>query len=124
MTHDIYHKKYYDNISDYKGIIISLAEYPLNFIIGKVIEGLGSGCVVFLEESRLYENELNLEKWVHYVPIYKTRQDKLILENHSYMYLINSDSGKEIAMRGYNHIKQFFNSTTCAKKIIDIIDVY
>lgn len=121
MTHKYYHKDYFNKLAEYKGSMVGLADYPLNFLLGKVIEVIGSGCIGFFEKSPLYEEKLGLKPWIHYVPVERNKYNKLILEDVSYRDLLQSDSGKKIAQTAYDHIKENYNSLTCSKKVIDIL---
>lgn len=120
MTHDIYHINYYNELSKYKGALFGLANFPINFLLAKVIEILGCGCIGFFEYSDQYDIQLGLEEWIHYVPIYK-ENNTLIFENENYNTIINSDVGKEIALNGYNYIKENYNSITFINNVIKII---
>ena len=120
MTHEIYHINYYNEISKYKGALFGLANFPINFLLAKVIEILGSGCIGFFEYSDQYDIQLGLKEWIHYVPIYK-ENNKLIFNNENYKEIINSEKGKEIALNGYNYIKTYHNSITFTNKVIEII---
>ena len=121
MTHNYYHEQYFDKLAEYKGSIVGLADAPLDFLLGKVVEVIGSGCVGFFEKSPLYKKQLGLEAWIHYIPLERDKHGKLIFENISYADIINSADGKRIAMRAYRHIKKNYNSLTCANKIINIL---
>jgi hypothetical protein len=120
MTHEIYHINYYDELSKYKGALFGLANFPINFLLAKVIEILGSGCIGFFEYSEEYDIHLGLKEWEHYVPIYK-ENNKLNFNNENYKEIINSEKGKEIALNGYNYIKKNYNSITFTNKVIKII---
>ena len=95
MTHKYYHKDYFNKLAEYKGSMVGLADYPLNFLLGKVIEVIGSGCIGFFEKSPFYEEKLGLKPWIHYVPVERNKYNKLILEDVSYRDLLQSDSGKK-----------------------------
>ena len=123
LKHNFYHKEYYDKLSDYKGAILGLGKYPINFLLAKVIEILGCGCIGFFEESSLYKKRLGLIEYIHYIPIKKDTQDSYNLNiiNEEYMQLINSEKGKEIALNGYTYIKEKFNSKEYINQIMDIL---
>jgi len=120
MKHEIYHIKYYDTLSKYKGALLGLANFPINFLLAKVIEILGCGCLGFFEYSDLYEEQLGLRPWVHYIPIYKVGRS-LIFNNDEYKRLIESKKGINIAINGYKYIKKNYNSITFTNKVIKII---
>lgn len=131
--HNKYHKTYYDELAKYKGAILGLAKYPLNFLLAKVIEILGSGCLGFFEESELYKKYLGLEEYVHYIPIKKITDEYkpnykmedyfyLNLENEMYKKFINSHFGKTIALTGYNYVKKNFNSRKFIDNFLEIIN--
>ena len=132
LKHEIYHLKYYDKLSEYKGSILGLAKYPVNFLLAKVVEILGCGCLGFFEESPLYYERLGLKEFIHYIPIKKIDNDKLQLsykkenyfyldlDNESFKKLMNSSTGKQIALNGYNYIKDNLSSSNFIDKIIDI----
>ena len=121
LTHKFYHKEYFNKLSEYKGSIVGLANHPLNFLLGKIIEVIGSGCIGFFEESPLYEEKLGLKPWIHYVPIEKNKYNQLNFENIAYHDLLISHHGKKIAQTAYNHIKENYNSLTCSAQIINIL---
>ena len=132
LKHEFYHFKYYEKLSKYKGAILGLAKYPVNFLLAKVIEILGCGCLGFFEESPLYNQRLGLQEYIHYIPIKKIDNDKLNLpykkepyfylnlDNEKFENLINSSQGKLIALNGYKYIKHNFNSQNFIKQVIDI----
>lgn len=122
FKHNIYHINYYNKLSEYKGAILGLAKYPINFILAKVIEILGSGCLGFFEESDLYENRLNLIKNVHYISIDKD-ENELIFKNDYFKEILNSNEGKQIALNGYNFIKNNYNSIIFSEEIIKYLNI-
>ena len=131
--HDIYHKNYYNKLSEYKGAILGLAKYPVNFLLAKVVEILGCGCLGFFEESSLYEERLGLKEYVHYIPVEIINNDDIEVpytkENFFYLNIdnikfedyLNSDKGREIAINGYNYIKEKLTSDNFMNEIISII---
>ena len=121
LKHNVYHIEYYKKLASYKGAIIGLAKFPLNFLLAKIIEVLGSGCIGFFESSPLYKELLGLEEYIHYIPIEFDENNNLIFLNNEYKYIINSDEGYEIAKCGYNYIKNNFNSQKFIDKVIDIL---
>ena len=132
LKHDLYHLKYYEKLSNYKGAILGLAKYPVNFLLAKVIEILGCGCLGFFEESPLYNQRLGLKEYIHYIPIKKIDNNELNLsykkepyfylnlDNEKFKNLINSSRGKLIALNGYNHIKNNYNSQKFIEQVVDI----
>jgi len=137
LKHEFYHLNYYNKLSEYKGAILGLAKYPVNFLLAKVIEILGCGCLGFFEESPLYLQRLGLQEYVHYIPIKKIDNKHLILpykkedyfylnlDNDKYKNILNSIKGKEIALNGYNYIKNNFSSTNFINSVKDIFkDIY
>jgi len=121
LKHNVYHLEYYKKLASYKGAIVGLAKFPLNFLLAKVIEVLGSGCLGFFEASPLYKERLGLEEYIHYIPIEFDENNKLKFLNYEYRYILDSDEGLEIAINGYNYIKNNFNSKTFIKNVINIL---
>jgi hypothetical protein len=121
LKHDIYHLEYYKKLSEYKGAIVGLAKFPINFLLAKVIEVLGSGCIGFFEASSLYKERLGLEEYIHYIPIEFDENNELIFLNHEYRYILDSEEGYEIAINGYNYVKNNFNSVNFIKNIVKIL---
>jgi hypothetical protein len=121
LKHNVYHLEYYKKLASYKGAIVGLAKFPLNFLLAKVIEVLGSGCLGFFEASTLYKERLGLEEYIHYIPIEFDENNKLKFLNYEYRYILDSKEGLEIAMNGYNYIKNNFNSKTFIKNVINIL---
>ena len=111
---------YYNKLSKYKGAFLGLGNYPVNFLLGKVIEILGSGCLGFFEESNLYKDRLGLIENVHYISIKKNEEGNLIL-NKDILNILNSNEGNSIAKDGYSYIKENYNSEIFSQKIIEII---
>jgi hypothetical protein len=120
LKHNIYHLEYYKKLASYKGAIVGLAKFPLNFLLAKVIEVLGSGCLGFFEASPLYKERLGLEEYIHYIPIEFDENNKLKFLNYEYRYILDSDEGLEIALNGYNYVKNNFNSKTFIKNVANI----
>ena len=121
LKHNIYHIEYYNKLSSYKGAIVGLAKFPLNFLLAKVIEVLGCGCLGFFEASPLYKERLGLEEYIHYIPIEYDENNNLKFLNYEYKYILDSESGFEIAVNGYNYIKNNFNSINFIKNVIKIM---
>lgn len=121
MEHEFYHVNYYNKISEYKGALFGLANNPLNFLLGKVIEILGCGCIGFFEYTYQYEEYLGLKEWVHYVPIYKNKKNELDIDDIKFREIIQSEEGIQIAINGYNYIKENYNSITFVNNSINII---
>lgn len=132
--HNVFHLNYYNKLSEYKGAILGLAKYPVNFLLAKVVEILGCGCLGFFEESSLYEERLGLKEYVHYIPVEIKNNDDievkyskenffyLDIDNSKFESYLNSDKGKEIAKNGYNYIKEKLTSDNFINKIISIIN--
>ena len=123
LKHEFYHYNYYNKLSKYKGAFLGLGNYPVNFLLGKVVEILGSGCLGFFEESNLYKDRLGLIENVHYISI-KKNEGNLILSNKDIINLLNNNKGKSIAINGYNFIKKNYNSQSFSQKIIEIIKLF
>ena len=131
--HNVFHLNYYNKLSEYKGAILGLAKYPVNFLLAKVVEILGCGCLGFFEESSLYEERLGLKEYVHYIPVEIKNNDDIEVEysKENFFYLdidnskfesyLNSDKGKEIAKNGYDYIKEKLTSNNFMDEIITIL---
>tara|TARA_B100000886_G_scaffold338830_1_gene302599 strand:- start:8663 stop:9664 length:1002 start_codon:yes stop_codon:yes gene_type:complete len=120
LKHKVYHNNFYNKLSEYKGAILGLGCFPINFLLAKVIEILGSGCIGFFEESELYFKRLNLIENIHYISI-KKNENNLVFDNNKFENIISSEFGKQISKNGYNFIKDNFNSKTFSNKIISIL---
>ena len=120
LKHNCYHHNFYGKLSEYKGAILGLGCYPINFLLAKVIEILGSGCIGFFEESKLYFERLNLIENIHYISI-KKNENNLVFHNKRIFNILNSEFGEKISKNGYNFVKNKFNSKTFSKKIISIL---
>lgn len=117
--HNIIHKDYYDKLSSYKGAIVGLAKFPVNFLLAKIIEVLGCGCLGFFEKSPLYEERLGLKEYIHYIPVDIDNEGKVSFLNFEYKYIIDSKEGQEIAQNGYDYVKKNFNSVSFIKNVIN-----
>jgi len=134
FKHDFYHLKYYNKLAEYKGAILGLAKHPVNFLLAKVIEILGCGCLGFFEESPLYLERLGLQEYVHYIPIKKIDNELLELpykkedyfylnlDNEKYKTLLDSPNGAQVALNGYNYIKNNYISSNFINSVIDIVN--
>ena len=83
FKHNLIHKNYYDKLSEYKICILGLANYPLDFLLAKVIEILGTGSLGLFQKSTLYYERLGLIKNKHYIEI-DFVNNKLVLDNEKY----------------------------------------
>ena len=116
FKHSIYHLKYYEKLSQYKACILGLANFPINFLLAKVIEILGCGCLGIFQKSDLYFKRLGLIENVHYISF----DIDNISDNELYK-IINSNNCNKIALNGYNFIKNYYNSKKFIEKVINII---
>ena len=83
FKHNFIHKNYYDKLSEYKICILGLANHPLDFLLAKVIEILGTGSLGLFQKSTLYYERLGLIKNKHYIEI-DFVNNKLVLDNEKY----------------------------------------
>jgi hypothetical protein len=120
FKHQFIHQNYYDKLSEYKICILGLANYPVNFLLAKVIEILGTGSLGLFQKSNLYYKRLGLIKNKHYIEI-DVINDKLILNNQEYKNFFYNINYMKIAQNGYDYIKNNFNSFNFIKKVLKII---
>ena len=120
FKHQFIHNNYYDKLSEYKICILGLANYPVNFLLAKVIEILGTGSLGLFQKSDLYYRRLGLIKNIHYIEI-DVVNDKLVLDNDKYKMLFYNINSMRIAQNGYDFIKKNFNSSNFIKKVLKII---
>ena len=121
FRHNIIHENYYDKLSEYKICILGLANKPVDFLLAKVIEILGTGSLGLFQKSDLYYKRLGLVKNKHYIEI-DIVNDKLVLDNEKYKTLFYDPNCMKIAQNGYDYVKENFNSQTFVKKVIKIIN--
>ena len=120
FKHNLIHKNYYDKLSEYKICILGLANYPLDFLLAKVIEILGTGSLGLFQKSNLYYERLGLIKNKHYIEI-DFVNDKLVLDNEKYKTFFYNPYYMKIAQNGYDFVKEKFNSYSFIKKVLKII---
>ena len=120
FNHNFIHKNYYDKLCEYKICILGLANYPLDFLLAKVIEILGTGSLGLFQKSNLYYERLGLIKNKHYIEI-DFVNDKLVLDNEKYKTFFYNPYYMKIAQNGYDFIKEKFNSYSFIKKVLKII---
>ena len=120
FKHQFIHQHYYDKLSEYKICILGLANYPVNFLLAKVIEILGTGSLGLFQKSDLYYKRLGLIKNKHYIEI-DIINDNLILNNQEYKNFFNDINYMTIAQNGYDYIKKKYNSSNFIKEVLKII---
>ena len=120
FKHNFIHKNYYDKLSEYKICILGLANHPLDFLLAKVIEILGTGSLGLFQKSNLYYERLGLIKNKHYIEI-DIVNNKLVLDNEKYKTFFNNFYYMKIAQNGYDYVKNNFNSFSFIKKVLKII---
>ena len=120
FKHNLIHKNYYDKLCEYKICILGLANYPLDFLLAKVIEILGTGSLGLFQKSNLYYERLGLIKNKHYIEI-DFVNDKLVLDNEKYKTFFYNPYYMKIAQNGYDFVKENFNSFSFIKKVLKII---
>jgi len=113
---------YYNFLSQFKGAMVGPYVYPINFLSGKYIEVLMSGCLGFFEQSNILESQLGLKAFQHYIPIYE--EGKMIEDPNYYTKWMSSSLGKEIAQRGRQHIFENFGDKQIYRLINEISSCY
>ena len=112
---------YYNELVKYKGAFVGLYNYPLNFLLAKIIEVLFCGCLGFFDKSSLLKTELGLLEFVHYIPI-TNNKNELIKDINYYKKYLNTELGNKIALNGYNYIREQFKSINNIKNYKYIFD--
>lgn len=109
---------YFKILSSYKAAFFAFAKYPLNFPLSKIIEILACGTLGFFEYSEELD-KLGLIKNVHYVPILKDNNNKLIFDAEYYKKYL--DTGEQIAKEGCKYVREKF---TMKNKVYDLLSLF
>jgi hypothetical protein len=110
-------------ISNYMGYFILFGTYPIDFPLVKIVECMLSGCLAFVEPKTYLYDELGLVEYEHYVPILiEDNTDKIILDIEYYNKYLNTELGLNIAKKGNEFIKKFFNDESIAYKYINVLN--
>ena len=115
-------ENYYDIISQYKAAFLGFYEYPLNFLLAKVVEILGCGTIGIIEPNPLLKEELGLIEYVHYVPMLMDENGIIIQDVEYYKKYLNTDEGNKIALNGYNYIKNNLLTKNRIQQLIKILN--
>ena len=112
---------YLKTIARYKGAFFGYGAKPCNFNLAKIIEILMCGTIGFFEFSPLLERDLGLVAFKHYVPLTDSN-GKLIRDPAYYLKYMDSDTGRQIASRGANHVRSEFSSGKRARQLVTILN--
>ncbi|AGF85285.1 GTB-type domain-containing protein [Moumouvirus goulette] len=107
---------YYNRLAEYQGAFVGYFWKPLDHILWKIFEILATGTLLFAEENKTLE-ELGMRKFVHYVPM----NENNIFDKEYLAKYLGTEKGKEIAINGYNFIKEFHSNKKNLDYFINMI---
>ena len=116
----IKNKKYIYKLAEYKGCLVDLPIFPLNYPVYKHLEILQSGSLCFSLYHENLEKYLKLKMYYHYIPIFIENNEIVNLEE--IINYLDSDKGDIIAKRGQKYVNEYFNSQKIVTDFINIIN--
>lgn len=78
------HTGYYNTLSKYKACMMTIAEYPVDFLLGKFIEIFNANTIPIFDYTYELDKRLFLEPYDHYIPILNTHTNNFILQDSDY----------------------------------------
>jgi hypothetical protein len=117
---------YYKTISDFKGAIMTLANYPLDFILGKFTEVFNTNTLAILDYTHEIDTRLLLDAFDDYVPLILNANNLPINEIEYYNYFINNEYlYNKIVNSGINKMRSYISVKNNTKMLCKIInDLY
>jgi hypothetical protein len=101
---------YYRKMSNYKACIMTLASFPLDFILGKFTEIFASNSLAILDYTYELDSRLYLNPFDDYIPILLDKQGMIIQDKYYYFkFMDNKSIYDRIVNNGASNVRQNFN---------------
>lgn len=113
---------YYSKLNSYKGCIMTLAEYPVDFMLGKFIEVFNTESMAFLDYSYEIDKRLLLEPYEGYIPVLWDKNNFAINDDAYYRKFMNDhDIYARIVRCGTQIVRKYFSLNRNKDIFIDTI---
>jgi len=114
--------RYYETMSKYKGCIMTLAEFPVDFLLGKFIEVFNANTIPIFDYTYELDKRLMLEIFDHYVPT--LIRDNFIVQDEDYYrsFINNKKNFNYIISNGYSFVRNQFSLEKSRNLLYETID--
>jgi hypothetical protein len=132
-SHDIVGKNLFIHLSTYLGAIATSSCYPLDYMVAKYVEILGSGCLGLFEFTTELD-VIGLKPFVHYIPIntvsdgyftkHGTKKKGLDITNINLMIdkYLGTSEGEKIRLDGFIFVKKYLTDRNRMEQLMVVID--
>jgi hypothetical protein len=98
---------YYQKLSEYKGVLMTLATYPLDFVLGKFIEAFNTNSLVYLDYSPELDSRFYIEAFEDYIPLI-TKNNQVIQEKEYFTMFNDVNFYNNIVTNGITKMRKYF----------------